>query len=65
VAGGAKYQTNIRRHYFDSRVAATPRAQASLRLICNRPSDRRGPGKAPRPQCAFKMSMFNVSCNSH
>jgi hypothetical protein len=22
-------------------------------------------GECPRPQCAFKMSMFNVSCNSH
>ena len=23
------------------------------------------PGVNPRPQCAFKMSMINVSCNSH
>jgi hypothetical protein len=23
------------------------------------------PRECPRPQCAFKMSMFNVSCNSH
>ena len=23
------------------------------------------PGGSPGPQCAFKMSMFNVSCNSH
>ena len=22
-------------------------------------------GGAPRPQCAFKMSMINVPCNSH
>lgn len=22
-------------------------------------------GECPGPQCAFKMSMFNVSCNSH
>jgi hypothetical protein len=22
-------------------------------------------GKFPGPQCAFEMSMFNVSCNSH
>ena len=31
----------------------------------NRPSDGRGPGINPRPPCAFKMSMFNVFCNSH
>lgn len=31
-----------------------------------RPSDRRGPGKElPGPQCAFEVSMINVSCNSH
>ena len=23
------------------------------------------PGVSPRPQCAFKVSMFNVPCNSH
>lgn len=38
-----------------------PVASASV----NRPSDRRGQGSDPRPQCAFKMSMFNVPCNSH
>ena len=31
----------------------------------HRPSDRRGPGSDPGPQCAFEMSMFNVFCNSH
>ena len=30
-----------------------------------RPSDRRGPGQDPRPQCAFEKSVLNVSCNSH
>ena len=30
-----------------------------------RPSDRRGPGRDPRPQCAFEKSVLNVSCNSH
>ena len=30
-----------------------------------RPSDGRGPGMDPRPLCAFKVSMFNVFCNSH
>ena len=30
-----------------------------------RPSDGRGPGSDPGPLCAFKVSMFNVSCNSH
>ena len=30
-----------------------------------RPSDRCGPGRDPGPPCAFKVSMFNVSCNSH
>lgn len=35
------------------------------RLQVHRPSDRRGPGSEPGPQYAFKMSMFNVSCNSH
>jgi len=34
-------------------------------IIVSRPSDRRGSGSDPKPQCAFKMSMFNVSCNSH
>lgn len=35
------------------------------RLLVRRPSDRRGSGSDPEPQYAFKMSMFNVSCNSH
>ena len=30
-----------------------------------RPSDGRGQETDPWPQYAFKMSMFNVSCNSH
>ena len=33
-------------------------------LVC-RPSDGRGPGMDPRPPYAFKVSMFNVFCNSH
>lgn len=33
--------------------------------LANRPSDGRGPGVNPRPPCAFKVSMFNVFCNSH
>ena len=36
-----------------------------LREMFHRPSDRRGFGSDPKPQCAFKISMFNVSCNSH
>ncbi len=40
-------------------------SEARRRLLSRRPSDRRGPGMDPRPQYAFKMSMFNVSCNSH
>lgn len=32
----------------------------------NQPTLRQAwPRDYPRPQCAFKMSMFNVSCNSH
>lgn len=38
---------------------------ACLRLCVRRPSDRRGSGSEPEPQCAFKVSMFSVSCNSH
>lgn len=41
------------------------RRQGEVRLIVKRPSDRRGPGKNPGPQSAFKVSMINVSCNSH
>ena len=37
----------------------------SDRFYANRPSDGRGPGIDPRPPCAFKVSMFNVFCNSH
>lgn len=36
-----------------------------VRLIVKRPSDRRSPGRNPGPQSAFKVSMINVSCNSH
>ena len=46
----------------------TPRAQASLSACdCLLPDPETGvvPGGSPGPQCAFKMSMFNVSCNSH
>ena len=60
-------------------VAKAPRGQRSTRQRAvagtvrrphceyefRRPSDRRGSGSDPEPQCAFKMSMFNVSCNSH
>ena len=41
-----------------------PRRDRSAMTVC-RPSDRRGSGSDPKPQCAFKVSMFNVSCNSH
>ena len=41
-----------------------PRARSSI-AVCRRPSDGRGPGMDPRPPCAFKVSMFNVFCNSH
>jgi hypothetical protein len=34
-------------------------------LLTSRPSDGRGLGMDPRPPYAFKMSMFNVFCNSH
>ena len=47
-----------------ARHANAPRNQ-STGIIISRPSDRRGSGNDPKPQCAFKMSMFNVSCNSH
>lgn len=40
-------------------------SQGRVRLIFKRPSDRRSPGKNPGPQSAFKVSMINVSCNSH
>lgn len=36
-----------------------------VRSMGKRPSDRRGPGRNPGPQCAFEVSMINVSCNSH
>ena len=35
------------------------------RTNCRRPSDRRGPERDPGPQCAFEVSMIDVSCNSH
>ena len=45
---------------------ARRRPEASeVRLIDKRPSDRRSPGRNPGPQSAFKVSMINVSCNSH
>ena len=45
---------------------ATVMKQSSLVVItCHLPSDRRGSGREPEPQYAFKMSMFSVSCNSH
>ncbi|GIX67236.1 hypothetical protein CEXT_802811 [Caerostris extrusa] len=43
------------------KVGKKPISYASL----IRPSDRRGPGRDPRPQCAFEKSVLNVSCNSH
>ena len=52
----------------DQLVLGYPIAQGRERqaLDCQiRPSDRRGPGRDPGPPCAFKVSMFNVSCNSH
>ena len=49
-----------------ARAREPPIAHDSRRAntVC-RPSDRRGSGSDPKPQCAFKVSMFNVSCNSH
>ena len=44
--------------------AHTP-CKTAVRLCVRRPSDRRGSGSEPEPQCAFKVSMFSVSCNSH
>ena len=42
-----------------------PKAQARL-AIASHPTLRQAwSGECPGPQCAFKMSMFNVSCNSH
>ena len=51
------------------RGTMTPRAQVpkgSSRLVWL-PYSETGvaPGGNPRPQYAFKVSMFNVSCNSH
>lgn len=37
----------------------------AIAYMTRRPSDGRGLGTDPRPPCAFKMSMFNVFCNSH
>ena len=44
---------------------ARSREQRSAIALTRRPSDGRGPGIDPRPPYAFKMSMFNVFCNSH
>lgn len=46
-------------------ISLSSRTSTLCDLIFHRPSDRRGLGNDPGPQCAFKMSMFNVSCNSH
>ena len=72
--GGANSQsvlgeTEARPTYRRSAGTMTPRAQAARRppvIVCS-PDSETGvvPGVNPRPQCAFKMSMFNVSCNSH
>lgn len=34
-------------------------------ILTSRPSDGRGLGMDPGPPYAFKLSMFNVFCNSH
>lgn len=44
---------------------AAERGKSLFRLIDERPSDRRSPGRNPGPQGAFEVSMINVSCNSH
>ena len=46
-----------------ARRSVIPKRSESF--YANRPSDGRGPGIDPRPPCAFKVSMFNVFCNSH
>ena len=58
--------TPRRAFYGDARRKRTATRQAPGNdWLTFRPSDRRGPGNNPRPQYAFEMSMFNVSCNSH
>ena len=49
------------------RLRRAQRAGKSLRrwVELSRPSDGRGQRTDPWPQYAFKVSMFNVSCNSH
>ena len=43
-----------------------PNAPAAKPAIASHPTLRQAwSGECPGPQCAFKMSMFNVSCNSH
>ena len=43
-----------------------PKAQKANSAIAIQPTLRQAwPRVRPRPQYAFKMSMFNVSCNSH
>jgi hypothetical protein len=48
---------------------ATDRSRRTIAIAQTnrrRPSDRRGPRAETRgPQCAFEVSMINVSCNSH
>ena len=47
-------------------ASATPPGSGSVSAgMFSRPSDRRGSGSEPEPPCAFKVSMFSVSCNSH
>lgn len=39
--------------------------RATRDRYCQPTLRRAWPRECSRPQCAFKMSMFNVSCNSH
>ena len=58
---------SLRRNFLRAwlrRFRAPDRAFRRWVALC-RPSDGRGQEIAPWPQYAFKMSMFNVSCNSH
>ena len=44
----------------------SPRRKKINLAIASHPTLRQAwSGECPGPQCAFKMSMFNVSCNSH
>ena len=44
---------------------ARSQEQRTAIALVRRPSDGRVPGTNPRTPCAFKVSMFNVFCNSH